>query len=148
MALTKEELDRLVDETHHRGLIAGRVYCGNCGYNLKTLPYVYRCPECGNAYNARPLTMRGIFMPYQYAIPFRDLAATVVCAAGAATLGYFTLKFGSRAQPVAFMIPYLLAVVLGLIAVLFAWRSYEELCRFALSRSIARRIAAEEAEAE
>ena len=61
MVLSENELDRLADEMYLDRRIAHSVYCGECGYNLRTLPYAGRCPECGGEYNARPLIMKGIF---------------------------------------------------------------------------------------
>ena len=63
MPLSSNDLERLSDDIYKNRRITGLVYCGTCGYCLKTLPYVYQCPECGGSYNARPLSMQGIFMP-------------------------------------------------------------------------------------
>ena len=51
----------------HRGIfdrgISHVLYCGQCGYLLRGLPYKGVCPECGNEYDADPLRMQGIFLP-------------------------------------------------------------------------------------
>lgn len=61
------------------------LFCGKCGYNLRTLPYAGRCPECGNEYNARTLKMRGILIPQTVRFPTSDLVAFVL-AGGAALM--------------------------------------------------------------
>ena len=82
MVVSHDDLDRLADDIYKNRRISGWIYCGNCGYNLRTLPYVYTCPECGHEYNARPLTMRGIFLPHEASFPLRDLAALLACVLG------------------------------------------------------------------
>ncbi len=79
MVIGSDELERLADESFKDRRIGGTVYCGGCGYNLKTLPYMYQCPECGQEYNARPLVMKGIFLPLNISPPFVDMAAVVLC---------------------------------------------------------------------
>lgn len=92
MAFSQDELDRMVDETRNRGVITGDVHCGNCGYNLKTLPYVYRCPECGNDYCARRLFPRGIFYPSRSSFPYGELIAFAITVLIAVFLGYAALR--------------------------------------------------------
>ena len=81
MVLGSDELDRLADDIDKDRTITGSIYCGNCGYNLRTLPYAYTCPECGKGYNARPLKMEGVFLPQDTYFPASDTAATLLCAA-------------------------------------------------------------------
>ncbi|MHC4697163.1 MAG: hypothetical protein ACYTFA_10505 [Planctomycetota bacterium] len=76
MSLSRHELEELADDTYRDRRIKGSTFCGRCGYNLRTLPYVYRCPECGNAYNARPLKMKGIFFPQAVYPPVKEMVAT------------------------------------------------------------------------
>jgi hypothetical protein len=73
MALSSHELDKIAADIYNNRLIGGSTYCGVCGYNLRTLPYQYRCPECGNEYNARPLTMKGIFLAGDAELPVSDV---------------------------------------------------------------------------
>ena len=77
--ISGDELARLSDEVYRDSKIRTSLYCAKCGYNLRTLPFVHRCPECGNEYNARPLNMVGIFVPHHAYFPFGDGAATVFC---------------------------------------------------------------------
>ena len=79
MVISSDELERLADDAYKERRIGGTIYCGGCGYNLKTLPYLYQCPECGQEYNARPLVMKGIFLPQITSPPFVDMAAVVFC---------------------------------------------------------------------
>jgi len=92
VAFSHDELDRFVDETRDRGVITGDVYCGNCGYNLKTLPYVYRCPECGSEYCARRLFPRGIFYLSRSSFPYGELIAFAITVLIAVSLGYAALR--------------------------------------------------------
>lgn len=95
MSLSSEELAKLAEEIYTDRRITMSTYCGRCGQNLRTLPYVYRCPECGNAYNARPLKQEGVFSADHARFPLGTLFALLVTAAGAALfvatyLGYAT----------------------------------------------------------
>ncbi len=92
MAVGSDELEKLSDDIYRERRIIGSVFCGKCGYNLRTLPYVHTCPECGNEFNARPLHLTGIFQLYEAEFPFRDAASTVVCALGAVVLGLGAFK--------------------------------------------------------
>jgi len=58
-----DELERIADDMWKDRRITSPTYCEKCGYNLRTLPHVHNCPECGSEYNARPLLMKGIFLP-------------------------------------------------------------------------------------
>jgi len=86
MVFSEKDLDRIADDIDKDRRITGSVYCGNCGYNLKTLPYSYQCPECGQEYNARPLHRRGIHEPLDEEFPFAYIISAVVCMLPA---GYF-----------------------------------------------------------
>ena len=79
MTIDKDELDQIVDELEVERIIRSSLYCGRCGYNLRSLPHVYTCPECGNPYNARPLKMEGIFLPHTAYIPVGDIIAVLFC---------------------------------------------------------------------
>lgn len=149
MAFTREELDRLVDDIRDRGVITASVYCGKCGYNLRTLPYVYQCPECGNEYNARPLSRRGIFPTSPYYIPLREMLATVVCVAGTITLVYSVIlnpmtSIIARSRSVGSA--YGLITLLGIFSIHFGWESGRVLITYRRQRRIARRIAEDENE--
>ncbi len=108
MAFGNDELERLADDAYKERRISGTVYCGNCGYNLRTLFYVYRCPECGQEYNARPLVMKGVFLPQNTSPPLADMAAAVLFGAVAYSLiDNATQPF----EPVGFVMGLLAAIL-------------------------------------
>ena len=78
MAISNDELDRIADDMYQDRRITGSVHCAECGYSLKSLPYRYRCPECGQEYNARPLSQKGIFSPHEGDFPYNDIFMTIV----------------------------------------------------------------------
>ena len=131
--------DVLPDGIDPERIITLSLHCGRCGYSLRMLPYVYACPECGNAYNARALKMEGIFLPYNVGIPFGDVAA---CLFSAAASSWFIIEFVSSKERSAIA----LAVPLVALTLVFAWRAYRALARFAHSISLSRRIEAQERE--
>ena len=137
MVLSSDELDRIADDIYKDRIITGSVYCGNCGYNLRTLPYVYTCPECGNGYNARPLKMEGIFAPQDTYFPASDIAATLLCAAIMFVFvrgNILTPDFGRLFS----------GGVFGVLGLFFASQAYHRLVRFFRARETAKRIVAEE----
>ena len=131
--------DLLPDDIDPERIITLSLHCGRCGYNLRTLPYVYSCPECGNAYNARALKMEGIFLPNNVGIPFGEVAACLFSAA--ASWGSIAAFVWSRDRSAL-----ALAVPLVALTLVFAVRAYRALARFAHSISLTRRIEAEERE--
>lgn len=137
---TEAELGQRATDQYRDRLISGSIFCGKCGYCLRTLPYVYTCPECGNEYNARPLSQDGVFKPYEALFPFGDLLALIVCLPVAAVL----LGWGIRAW-------LLVVVVFGVLytglAILFAVRFWQRIGMFIRAKSIARRIRMEEGSA-
>lgn len=137
MVIGSDELDRIADDIYTDRLITTSVYCGGCGYNLRTLPYVYTCPECGNKYNARPRKMKGIFNPHAVSFPVRDVLLTFGSAFGALVFG----SAGVRAPNVA---SALFAGFFAIMAALSAREAYVGLGRFIKAFSIIRRIEAEE----
>ncbi len=79
MPIDPHELDRMADLSDAERTIHQSLYCGRCGYNLRYSLYVGRCNECGNPYNARPLSMKGIFLPHELRFPGWDLLVTLAC---------------------------------------------------------------------
>ncbi len=133
MTLSEQDRERQSDEIYTDRLIRGSVYCGTCGYNLRTLPYVYQCPECGQRYNARPLTMKGVFLPQQAEPPVSQVLFLLVCMAAAGVL-FFD----------AFTPPDIWRLLGGTLLTIFsvvecpkAWHSVR---RYLLARAIIRRI--------
>jgi len=139
MAMSQSDLDRLADDTYKGHILQSSTYCERCGYNLRTLPYVYTCPECGNEYNARPLKMKGIFQPHTTRVPVGDIAAVVFGVGGALLFGIGGIR---SADPTRITI----ATMFLLMSLPFQWRAYRGLRRLAHSRAVARQIAMEEGE--
>lgn len=81
MPLTPDELEHMANEGEGQTEVRIRhtVHCGTCGYNLKSLPIAYTCPECGNPYSARPLKMHGVYQPGNEAFPGARLASVILC---------------------------------------------------------------------
>lgn len=73
--LDSGDLDKLSRDIFSERRIRHSVHCGQCGYNLRMLPYVGRCPECANEYNARPAVRQGIYVAGELAFPVVELAA-------------------------------------------------------------------------
>ena len=139
MPLDSYELDRLADEQYLQRRITSSTYCGECGYNLRTLPYVYTCPECGNQYNARPLHRKGIFDPYALEFPLGDVAATLLSAL--CSIGIFIRGFRSSSAGTL-----LIGVMFLVLTILLGVKAYGRLARYLKAKAIARLIAAEEEE--
>lgn len=137
MAFSKSELDRYADDAYKDRRITSSVYCGHCGYNLRTLPYIYTCPECGNQYNARPLNMKGIYAPQAVDVPFGDMAAAVFCG-----LTVFLLARNAFSPLDLWRAGF--TVVFVVFTVMFLSRVYDRFAVLMKARRVARRIAMDE----
>lgn len=141
MIFSYDELDRMADDTFRKGTITGNVYCGSCGYNLHCLPYVYRCPECGNQYSARRLRRRGIFRPEDMVFPVADIAWTLVILAITVAVAWHALTLSPMSYGwLGF------AAGVGAVALVFTFRTQRKLDGYMKSRAIARQIVMEEDE--
>lgn len=76
----ESDLEKVADDIWKDRRITSPTYCEQCGYNLRTLPYIYNCPECGNAYNARALVLKGIFTPRHGMAPTAETSLVVIWA--------------------------------------------------------------------
>jgi len=117
--------DQLSDDVFKDRRISATVFCGKCGYNLRTLPYLYQCPECGNEYNARPLVMKGVFLPQRTPAPWIDMLAVPF-------FGYFAYTFISEALPVRAYVHLAvgaIAAALGLVYLGLVVRKWRTLIR-------------------
>jgi hypothetical protein len=146
MSPSLSDLDRIADDIFKDRLITGSVYCGRCGYNLRTRPYIDRCPECGGEYNARPLVMRGIFTAYDVAFPFEEIFVALICIACAAVLAYVGYTSPGRGAISESTATCGMAAVSGIMGAAYLWRAHRGFWRFVRALGIARRIAAAEAE--
>lgn len=89
---SESDLERIADDTWKDRRITSPTFCSKCGYNLRTLPYVHTCPECGGPYNARPLVMKGIFLPQDGLAPVTETWNVLVWAAIAAAIYRLSTK--------------------------------------------------------
>ena len=80
MPLSERDREELADDIIKDRRIPTSTYCGNCGYNLKTLPRSYQCPECGSEYRARMPRMKGIYLPHANSPPAGEVVALLVFA--------------------------------------------------------------------
>lgn len=80
MPLSEQDREKLADDIIKDRRISQSTYCENCGYNLKTLPRSYHCPECGSEYRARMPRMKGIYLPHENSPPFGEAVAMVIFA--------------------------------------------------------------------
>jgi len=135
--LSEEDRERLADDIYSDRRITGSIYCGRCGYDLHSLPYIYQCPECGQAYNARPLSMKGIFLPHHAEPPIREIAAIVVCGFGAVVM------LGSGMNPPDIW-RLLFGLTLGGFCVLEVGTVWSKFRDFRKARAIRRKIEREE----
>lgn len=139
MALSTTELERIADDIYRDRLLTLSTYCGDCGYNLKALPYVHTCPECGNQYNARPLLMKGIFLPHAAEFPVGDLFTTLISGAVTGLIGY-----GAFNPLDAIRIVFGLFFVAS--TIIFAVQAWGKVKRYAKAIQIIRKIKLEEGE--
>jgi len=137
MGINEEELYRLADEMYKDRRIASSTYCGSCGYNLRTLPYRYCCPECGQEYNARPQVMKGIFTPQAADFPYGSLLYGLILLGCAVGVGYPAIKPANPSR-------LWLAGVLLVIALIYGAQVYGRLKQFFKTAAIMQRILAEE----
>lgn len=134
-----EELERLADDAYMDRRIGGYVYCERCGYNLRTLPYIYKCPECGQEYNARPLTMKGIFLPFQTTVPVLDTLSAVFWAVVAVVLLYTGIRPLNKWLTA-------LGVGSGILAIVYSYHAWTRFRLVFRAMAIERRIRADEEE--
>lgn len=135
-AIEREELDLMMDGLHER-VITDVLFCAGCGYQLRMLPFIGRCPECGNSYNARSLHKDGIFVPELAELPATDILAALASAGvalwlGGGLLGHFDL------WTLVFL------ALFGYLSVAFSRQSYVRLGLFIKGQRMASRIESEE----
>jgi len=133
MPLSKDEIESLAEDILADRIIVHSSYCAGCGYNLRLRSYKGTCPECGAEYSARPLEMKGIFLPEMLEFPALDLLGFVVCAFTAFGL------IGNSLSPYQSG-PVFLGVLVAFVAFIFAQRAFSELRLFVKFRHVAKRI--------
>jgi len=137
MALDSGELERLADDILNDRVISTDLFCAECGYNLRTLRYLGRCPECGSEYNARHLWMKGIFTAGMLRFPAAEYAG------GLATLAISAALIASGLRPPSqWMLAFGLAFLgMGGLYARAAWRGTARYLHF---WTVARRIEADD----
>lgn len=133
MPLTEQDRERLADDIYSDRRITVSVYCSKCGYDLRTLPYIYQCPECGQDYNARALSMKGIFLPHHADPPFREIALVAVCGTGA------VIMLGSGVNPPDIW-RLLFGLTLGGFCIMEVGTVWRKIRNFFKARAIRRKI--------
>ncbi len=133
MAIDHDGLRYLLEETEGENVITSTVFCDQCGYQLRMLPYIGRCPECGNPYNARGLKIEGIFVPHTAAFPASDIAAGL---ASAALVIWLVAGLIKRFD----LWTLLFAAVFGYMAVVFLKQAWARLKRFIRGQKLADEI--------
>lgn len=141
MSLSSGDLERIEEEMFTDRRITGSVYCGRCGYNLRTLPFCYHCPECGNEYNARPLKMKGIYVPFPGGLA-SVIRSFVGAAAFLAVTPIFAIPAFTAPEPHALSIAASLLVAVA--GVGYFVQGIDRCRRWLRDITIARRIAADE----
>jgi hypothetical protein len=137
MSVHLDQIDKYMDEIAAEQAIGVSLYCGRCGYNLRTLPVVGRCPECGSIYNARPAKLDGIFREEDVEIPIMD--ALIFLALGPP--GYWLLmRMAASYSPGKLFFGFLL----GGFGTYFGIRALRKAMRFTRYHQIARRIRQED----
>ena len=120
-------------EHTRRVVLETDLFCGKCGYNLRTLSIFGRCPECGNEYDARPIRMEGLLLGQDIGFPFEEILGAVLCGlVGVPILLHGTMDMGrgwyAAAAPFVIM---LVAFVYGVIRKLGKLLCYRSLVRTA-----------------
>lgn len=160
--LNTEELQRLAEEVLANRRISVSTYCAECGYDLRTLPYEYRCPECGNEYNARAVKMVGILVPGHSHFPFGDFFSALFALAVGAAFGIpavvrVTPPAPATTPPVVTQTPnygpflidewrLAMAGVLVVFACIFLRRAIRQTARFIHDSAILRKVVATQRE--
>ncbi len=133
MGLTTAELQQLAEDILSDRYISTDLHCANCGYNLRTLTYVGRCPECGSEYNARKLWSEGVFTAGMLEFPSGDWLAAAI------TLGIAGVLLASGLSPVVEW-RLMFAIGLGILAALYVRSAWKRTARYLHFRAIAKRI--------
>ncbi|UCF33847.1 MAG: hypothetical protein JSV78_00775 [Phycisphaerales bacterium] len=137
MSVHPDQIDKYMDEIAAEQAIGVSLYCGRCGYNLRTLPVVGRCPECGSTYNARPAKLDGIFREEDVEVPITDALIFLVLGPP----GYWLLiRMVTSYSPGKLFFGSLL----GGFGTYFGIRAVRKAMRFMRYHQIARRIRQEE----
>ena len=137
MPLSEQDRERLADDIYSDRRITVSLYCSKCGYDLRTLPHIHQCPECGQEYNARALSMKGIFLPQYAELPIREIVVVAVCGFGA------VIMLGSGMNPPDIW-RLLFGLTLGACCDMELGTAWQKVRDFRKARAIRRKIEREE----
>lgn len=137
MSIRSDDRHQIENEVLAGTRLGHNIFCKSCGYNLRTLPYVGLCTECGSEYNAHALSMKGIFLADRPPVPIPEMLGFVICGTGAVSLLESALN------------PYipeavLLAVLVGACCLLFAYQTFQKARTLWQFQKIYRRIRQQE----
>lgn len=138
MVIERDELDFMVEGKRKR-VITDALFCAACGYPLRMLPFIGRCPECGNSYNAHSLHKDGIFVPQSAEFPATDILATLASAIAALWLAGGLIRHFD-------LWTLVFLALFGYLAVAFFRQSYVRLGQFIKGQRMAAQIEGEEEE--
>jgi len=139
MIHSESQKERDADDAYRDRRIRTSIYCNKCGYNLRTLPYVYNCPECGNPYRARGISTIGIFTRQTAAVPFGDIIASVLFGITAFVLLIRAIRPLDQGR-------LIVAAVFVALTAWFVVRSCNGFQEYMRQRTVEREIAKEESE--
>ncbi len=112
------------------------LFCSECCYNLMTRPMIGRCPECGQQYDARGGSRRGILEPEIVHWPIGDFLITLF--SGGVSAGMIAMAITNKAP--WFLLWGLPFFVMTVFLVGGTWRKSRTAWRsFWLQREAARR---------
>jgi hypothetical protein len=106
---TQPEFEPDAPHKIHIPPIPNSVYCGQCGYNLKTLPGIGRCPECGNPYKVVGIHRTGIHDNAYIEFPWK---AFLVIAFELLLTGYMCFQFITTQNNLALILAGIFSLVL------------------------------------
>ncbi len=136
MRYEEKERNRIAEDILLDRRIRTSMYCAKCGYNLRSLPRAYHCPECGHEYSTRGTT-HGIFLPHGVDPPIPLIVATL----GSGLMAGFLIAGGIQ---VANENEIVLGCVFALITLGTGCMAVSRMAGFLNHRRIARRIEEDE----
>jgi len=146
--LSHDDLDRLVDQCGD-SVIKQSMYCARCGYNLRSLPYRYTCPECGNSYRARAHRRKGIFLEGETYFPYSECFILIISSLFS---GLFITAGMSRWSVISFRLGFVLpalfmaGALLAVMAMVYVARSFRLFLEYKSRHQVTKRVAAQRRE--
>ncbi len=139
MPFDDEDREQLAEDMLHDRRINRPIYCAHCGYNLKTLPKSYHCPECGSLYAARSPAWKGIYTQCESRPPVLEFLGLIIVGTPAVFL-----VMNAIASPTSGLVTT--AVAFAVLTLILAGAAFLRTTRFLHAQRIARHIADQEAE--